>query len=350
MKILLANTNPIERKRIAGALGAAGYQVTEAASGGIANKLVEEQLFDGALVEWHLAGGLVLRLRSRGRPYIVMTSAAWTPQDIATAYAHGADDLLKTPASREETVGRADGLRRMRARLNETHARNHDFTAAFDLMQSRTWRDMEAIVARELGELLGLALAAAAFEASYAVARASELPLILSTDHIEVRLTVGADAAACDAISQLMLGGDTRGEALGDALREFANTAGGALKRTAMGEGVTFTLGLPCDGHLPTGATTNTHRWLARTESGFCLAFAATIASMAPKAVPAGALCEGMVIARDVTNPAGLLLASAGTYLTRSAAERLANLAGQQTLIEVTELAPGRAAPAAAPS
>lgn len=341
MKLLLANTNPIERKRLAAALGPAGYQLTEAASASIANKLVEDQPFDGALVEWPLASSIVPRLRSRGRAYIVLTAAAWTPPDIASAYALGADDLLKTPAPREEIVGRTDGVKRVHARLTEMQAQTSDFSTAFEVMQARTWRLMDEIIAGELGEQLGVALAPviAPPDAAYATARASEISLVLPAESLEIRIAVGADAAACDAIAQLVLGGDTRAESLGDALRELANTAGGVLRRTGEAEGLSFTIGLPCDGDLLAGTTAQKRRWLAQAPSGLTLAFAASIASIAPRAIPAGALCEGMIIARDVTSPAGLLIASAGTYLTRSAAERLARLAGQQTLVEVTEMA-----------
>lgn len=349
MKLLLANTNPIERKRLAAALTAAGYQLTEAASAGIANRLVEEHLFEVAVVESHLAGALAPRLRSRGRPYLVLTAGAWAPADIAAAFALGADDLLKTPAPKEEIVGRAEGLRRVRARLSEMQAQSSDFAAAFALMQTRTWRYMDELVARELGAQLGAQLAPVeAPPAGYAAARASELSLVLPAENLEVRLAVGASADACDEIARRALGGDTRAEALDDALRALANTAASALQRAGCAEGLAFTLGAPGDGDLLAGATAQTRRWLARASSGLTLAFAASIASIAPRAVPAGALSEGMVIARDVTNSAGLLLASAGTYLTRSAAERLANLAGPHTLVEVTEAPHG--APPASPA
>jgi hypothetical protein len=211
----------------------------------------------------------------------------------------------------------------------------------------RAWREIEAIIARDLGDLFCVPLAAEAF-GSYTVARTSQISLILSSDQIEVRLGIGADTAACAAIAQSLLSGDQRPEALSDALRELANTAGGALKRAAMSDDVQFTLGLPTDADLFAAANARTLRWLVRGPDGLCLAIAATIASAVPSVVPAGSLREGMVIARDVMNSAGLLLASAGTYLTRISAERLAKLAGPATLVDVTEVAPAPPSAAAA--
>jgi hypothetical protein len=53
--------------------------------------------------------------------------------------------------------------------------------------------------------------------------------------------------------------------------------------------------------------------------------------------VQASSLREGMVVASDVTNDAGVLIVRAGTRLTETTAERIARLAPKKQ-IELTEI------------
>ena len=71
----------------------------------------------------------------------------------------------------------------------------------------------------------------------------------------------------------------------------------------------------------------------------FGLSFTASIISRQNQRVTAHTLREGMVLARDLKNEAGVLLIPAGTRLTSSTVDRLTKLLGATFLVEVANAA-----------
>ncbi|HEY4056535.1 MAG TPA: hypothetical protein VGM39_07990 [Kofleriaceae bacterium] len=61
------------------------------------------------------------------------------------------------------------------------------------------------------------------------------------------------------------------------------------------------------------------------------------ISASDPRAVSAKDLREGMVLARDVLNPMGVLLVPSGVHVTRTTAEQINRLLGPTASIEVTD-------------
>lgn len=336
MKVLVVSANPIDRRKLIALLAAAGYETQEAPDLAAARKVCGCGFPDVVLVDWALSESVCQLVATAPLPpYVIVSQAQWSSKDIKAAYARGAHDFVKLPAHDAEVIGRIDGFTRMQAWLRTGFVGRGALTSSFDLTQVRAWRDLEALLSDEIGALLGAPLRHTQVE-RYDVVLAGEIPLVLAADQVEVRLSIGADTSTCAALADKLLGGDVSEEAMMDALRELANTAGGALKRAALADGVTFTLGLPSNGGLFSDPAVK-HRWYSRDELGLCLAFAAKVTVTAPKVLPASSLREGMVLVRDLKNPGGLLLASAGTLLTRSAAERLGSLAGASTLVEISD-------------
>ena len=332
MKVLVAIASSTERKRLGSLLATQAHDVHEAADLAGVHKVASCDDLDVVLVDWAMCQGTCEAVTTATQPpFVIVVQPQWTSKDIASAYATGAHDFLRVSAYDAEVLGRVNGFKRMQSWLR---AGRRDCPADFDLSQVPAWRGLEALLTEEIGALIGTPLRRSQKE-GYAVAHASQIPLVLATEHVEVRLSIGADAAACAVLADKLLGGDTSAAAIADALREMANTIGGALKRAAFADGTCFTLGLPSDGSLFSDPAAKL-RWHAETEEGLCLAFAAKVIMTAPRRLPVSGLREGMVLVRDLKNAAGVLLASAGTLLTRSAAERLGSLAGANVVIEVS--------------
>ncbi|HEY4056534.1 MAG TPA: hypothetical protein VGM39_07985 [Kofleriaceae bacterium] len=78
-----------------------------------------------------------------------------------------------------------------------------------------------------------------------AIVATGAIPLTLVAERLIVRVGLGVDAATRTRIQTDLLGNDASAPALADAMREMANIAGGAIRRSAFESGLTFTRGLP---------------------------------------------------------------------------------------------------------
>jgi hypothetical protein len=201
------------------------------------------------------------------------------------------------------------------------------------------WNQLHEIVGAELGELIGESFTPAT-QAPREVVQTSAIPLTLTAEHLQLRIGLGIDGCTMGALQSTLLGGDTSTEAMADAMREIANTAGGAVKRAALAAGVEFSIGLPSNTNLVACEGRAHHRaWTLRAPSGVELACVVIASSTAPKVVATRDLREGMVLARDVRNAMGTLIAPAGTNLTRTTVEQLSRILGAAASLEVTEIA-----------
>ena len=124
-----------------------------------------------------------------------------------------------------------------------------------------------------------------------------------------------------------------------DALRELANTAGGALKRAALGEGITLTTGIPRDdtaGRFPDKHACYTLKLAGDTG---CLAVVGEIRTRSNERISAAQLAEGMILAHDIRSEGGVLIVPAGSRLTATSANRLAAMLGPRYFLEVAPAA-----------
>ncbi|MGE0398441.1 MAG: hypothetical protein AB7T06_17175 [Kofleriaceae bacterium] len=329
MKVLAAISDAKERKRIAAVLVAANHEVVEAATATAAANMYDG--FDIAFVDVGQVG------RARACPHRVYVIAVVSPScpssDYWAAYNAGADDVMRVTAPKDEVVGRAGALARIRTWACPQR------TVTQRLATLPMWKDIDQIVAAELGELIGEPFAADA-ETCAAVVHASSIPLTLTAEQIQIRIGLGIDEATASSLQSTLLGGDTSGEAIADAMRELANTAGGAIKRMALDGGVEFSIGLPSNTNILVLDDQPRHRaWTLRSASGVSFVCVAIATSSAPRVVPARELREGMVLARDVRNAMGVLIAPAGTNITRTTVEQLSRLLGETASLEVNEIA-----------
>lgn len=329
MKVLTAISDAKERKRIAAYLVASNHEVVEAATAAAVGAMIEG--VDIAFVDM----GLVGRMRAHPqRIYVIAVVSATAPSsDYWTAYTAGADDVMRITAPKDEIVGRGAALARIRSWASPPRSVNQR------LASLPVWKQVEQIVGSELGALVGESFTMEPAESSVVV-QASTIPLTLAAEQIQIRIGLGVDGASIDALQAGLLGGDTSPEAVADAMRELANTAGGALKRAALDSGTEFTIGLPSNANILVHDTKPEHRaWMLRAESGLSFLCVAIASLSTPKLVPVRELREGMVLSRDVRNAMGVLIAPAGTNLTRTTVDQLGRLLAATASLEVSEIA-----------
>jgi hypothetical protein len=315
MKILAAISDAKERKRIAAFLAAVPHEVVETTA--VAAGVLEGG-FDVAFVD---AGSVGRSRMVTPRIFVIAVVSATAPSsDYWTAYSAGADDVMRVNAPKDEIIGRAGSLARIRSWAAPAP------TVTQKLATFPMWKQIDQIVGAELGELIGEPFTPD-LEMFSTVVQASSIPLTLTTEQIQIRIGLGIDFASMGALQSTLLGGDTSPDAIADAMRELANTAGGAIKRTALDSGVEFTIGLPSNANILAHEGKPVHRaWTLRSASGVSFVCVAIATSNAPKVVPTRDLREGMVLARDVRNAMGVLIAPAGTNMTRTTCEQLARI------------------------
>lgn len=349
MRILIVEDGRSERELMARLLAAADHHVSQAADARSALQQLGSGPPEVLLTDWGLGSGpsgleLVKRVRSLATPhyvYCVMVTGRTNPADIGQAFAVGVDDVLRKPFCREELIARVEAPHRI-ARWALTAGAVRDCSGPFDATSLRTWREVEQIVTAEISDLIGQPLAVTATPCSAgATGMGAQIPLSLPVAQMEYQIAVGYLAGATrHKLAQLLLGDANAPDvAVADVVREIANTAGGAFKRAALSEGIVLTTGLPTvrNGGVADRAEASgkSRRWAASTEQGLSLLFGAEVVSRVNQRLPVPQLQEGMVLARDLNNEAGVLLVPGGTRLTASAVERLKALLGPTQAIEV---------------
>lgn len=192
------------------------------------------------------------------------------------------------------------------------------------LFESKTWQRIDRCVGQELGELLGepLATISAAVDTG-AIVHTSQISLTFTAGETHLRLRLGVDDETGALLRASLLGGDESSEAMDDALREMANTAGGAIKRHALDDGYELTISLPSSGMALHTSGSQSCAWVLEGDSGIRISCVIVRDHVAQHTVSAVELREGMVLARDVLDSAGALVASAGMSLTSTTVRTL---------------------------
>ncbi|HEY4056014.1 MAG TPA: hypothetical protein VGM39_05370 [Kofleriaceae bacterium] len=328
MKLLVAIGDARERKRIVALLVAASHEVTESVIAPVGAGLMG---IDVAFVDAAMVGKL--RAAPQRIYLIAVVGVASPPSEYASAFTAGADDAMRINAPKEEVCGRAGAL----ARINSWACPPRTVTQR--LATIPVWDTIDQIVSTEIGELFGEAVSLEPAETTDVV-ETSVIPLTLPSQQLQIRIGLGIDVSTLGTLQSTLLGGDTSQSAIADAMREFANTAGGALKRAAFGAGVEFTIGLPSNGNvIAQGASRSQRTWKLRAASGVTFTCIAIASSSAPKVLTIRDLREGMVVARDVHNAVGVLVVPAGTSLTRNTVDQLGRILGAAANVEVNDAA-----------
>jgi len=293
------------------------------------------------------AADLTRRLRgadASGSAYLLaICEASAGAKDIAAILDAGAHDFMRRTNWETELIERAKGpTRHLRWAHSLAKSAAFDFSAGADIRQLQTWQRLPALVAEDLWHMVGQSFAVTRgwpprFDGHV---RSASIAMTLAAEQLEVRLTIAVDPTSVGWLRTTLLGdANAADEAVDDALRELTNTAGGAIKRAALAENVTFTIGLPTTNAAVPAHDDSTTWSLALEDGTGCLAIFVEIRSLGNLRVQASKLTEGMVVAHDVRNEGGILLIPAGARLTTTSAARLARVLGASFYLEVAPAA-----------
>jgi hypothetical protein len=268
--------------------------------------------------------------------YVIASLERMSGRQVREVWKMDVDDIMSSKASPEEIAGRVDAVERIR---NWVDSMGDDFV----VRETDVLSDLDTIVqfpvlmGSEFGQMLGGELASETLTEMPHMEYAAEIMLALVSSDVEVTIGVGLVKHAVDAFSSTVFGDNVGHDVMADALREFANMAGGAVKRGADSEGQTFALGLPVDA-MCIKPSTDARAW--RLAAGD-LQLWVWLSSRhdTPQRLSASMLREGMVISKPVKNGAGVMLVPEGTVLTERTVARLLQLLGPSTLVEVSRAA-----------
>jgi CheY-like chemotaxis protein len=270
---------------------------------------------------------------------LAVLEAAPANKEITNLISAGVHDFMRRPFADTEWVERVKAPERLlRWSRSVSKPNAFDFSDALDVSSFRAWRSLGHLVAEDLQQMAGQPFAVSqGWPAHFAAdPYTASIPMSLAGDQLQLRLSIAADTTSLAWLREVLLGDASANDAAArDALRELANTAGGALKRAAVAEGVTLTTGLPVDDSAARFPGSHNCWTLDLGGSAGSLAVVGEIRNLANERVSAANLIEGMVVAYDVRNQGGVLLVPAGTRLTSTSAARLANLLGPKFFVDV---------------
>lgn len=336
-------------------LTAAGYDVHvhHDPEAGLA-KIVRDRP-EVVIVDWMMPRltGLELAERIRleeeriGHTFIVMLTSRVSPSDVSRAFAAGVDDYVRKPFVREELLARVAGCQRLRSIVHRAVRCAKQSWTQNPVLGLDAWKHIDSIVASELAEMTSLPFThLREGPAPRKPTFCAELTFSLAQEKAEVPFVIGLDEKSLSAISSSMLGdAEPTEETLLEIVLEASNVLGGAFKRRAVEEGVVFATGIPrriaaADVPRSMDECEGVRHWYVSTQDDQVLVeVMAGARRRENRVVSVAELCEGMVLAADVRNPAGVLLLPAGARLTESTAERARSLLNPAFVVEVAAAA-----------
>jgi CheY-like chemotaxis protein len=294
-------------------------------------------------------------LASGRRPYVLLLHPSLPDDFIVRALEAGADADLKSPLTPQYLAARlgaverrsalppttegplmaslppADGRARLDSRLPGAARGSPSLIPGAGPLSSAagsgTWSTAAEQMADAASRFLALPVGWDSLPASGAAPSvAVGIVLLDAQQHLELRIALGADPSSARALAVHLFGAD--GEDLGpDVMNELANILMGTLKTSFAGEGLTFTSGLPAE--IPAEEVLRPSApYQAQEALLFTLAEARLVVHIALRAranqlVITLRLEEGMVLAKHVFHPRGMLLVDAGTRLSQHTVERM---------------------------
>ena len=345
MRVILLNDRRAERDAMVRALPQDTYRVEAVGDETAALAAIAREAPQVVVFSVPTKGGQDLARRLRGgenasEAYLLaIVEATPANKELSNLITAGVHDFMRRPFADIELIERVkapERLLRWSRAVSKPNA--FDFSAALDVNALRSWRTLGQLVAEDLGEMAGqpFAVSQGYPKQLNGTAPCASIPMSLAGDQLELRLSIVADAVATQWIRGTLLGDPVAPDnAVHDALRELANTAGGALKRAALGESITLTTGIPRDDS--SARFPGKHQcWSLELEGGAgCLAVVGEIRARSNERISAAQLAEGMVLAHDIRSEGGVLIVPAGSRLTATSANRLAAMLGPRYFLEV---------------
>ncbi len=348
MRVLLLNDRRAERDAITRALPSESYRVEAMAEESVALAAIARESPQVIVVSVPAKGGpdLIRRLRGAdgsGQSYVMaLMEAAPTGKEISNLIAAGAHDIMRRPIIEAELLERVKAPPRLlRWAHSVTRPAAFDFSAALDLTALNVWKNIGCVVAEDLAQMAGQSFSVCeGWPQHFTADRSATIPMSLAGDQLELRVSIVLDTRSLSWLREALLGDPEAAlDAVDDALRELANTSGGAIKRAALGESVVLTTGLPVS-DARASARPGGSCWSLNLDGGLgSIVVAVEIKRLQNQRVPASKLTEGMVLAHDIRNEAGMLLVPAGSRLTTTSALKLAKVLGPSFFLEVAPAA-----------
>lgn len=373
MKALVLADQPETLTRLWAALEELAYDVHVARSKQTALEEIATEPPDIAFVRWEPSDDLLtiiaLAVRehnelTRSFRFVVAMLDDDTSAHRTAAYEAGADEIVRTNAGSRELVGLVRSAERIVRLEQRLHARIVDLESALRRLDLAPLRRSQALTA-----LLPAAGAAGSFLLSRAWTRVDEvlttmcntylqggfslvprarlpparsLGASISLTDVEHELTVELFFCASQSSARALAAAFSRSEELvddemvRDVLLELANSGMGAVTAAFSADKFVFAGAIP----KPVLAE-DAARGLEKADAQRVLAFHSRRATLhvlvtvrhLPRVIVTGcALREGMVLAVDVCNDAGVLIARAGTRLTETTAQTIARLAPKKPI------------------
>jgi CheY-like chemotaxis protein len=348
VRILVIDERKNERDAILKALPKSTYEVEAVADERTALESMGRLPTEVVIFASPVKGGdeLVRKIRNKdasAQVYLLaIVDSTPTQKELSALLAAGVNDFLRRPLVDAEILERTKAPARLLRWARSVHKPTaFDFTSAPDIAQLRAWQRLGNVVGDDLAQMAGQAFTVKeGFPKRFSgEMTCATIPMSLAGDQLELRLSVAFDRESLGWVRSALLGdASAPNEAVNDALRELANTAGGALKRSATDESVTLTTGLPLNETFTLPETCSA--WTLEIEgTSAVIAVVGQIRSKANQRVAVEKLCEGMVIAHDVRTEAGILLVPGGSRLTSTTAAKLAKILAPRSFLEVAPAA-----------
>jgi DNA-binding response OmpR family regulator len=331
MRILIFDERQGEREAMRRAFEIASHDVAVGADPKCPLLAMKENAPDAVIVAYQGKTQLeTLRTISQSYPACYLIAAIESGVEVPLVMAAGAKEIVRRPLLVEELLARVQAPQRLGRYAAE----------AFDVQALASWQNLKNVIAHDLAQTIGCPLH---FKSKHQDpdtwrVRAGSISMSLTQHQLELRVTVVADNQALAWLAGTLLGdANATAESLSDMLRELANVAAGAVKRSMASERLVVVTGAPTN-DVPVSIDPASSLAGTLTEPGF---FAWVVETKRRKnlRVSASKLAEGMVLVSDLRNEAGTLLAPAGTRLTSSAAERVRMILGERFVVEISEAA-----------
>lgn len=349
MRVILLNDRRAERDAMVRVLPQDTYRVEAVGDETAALAAIAREAPQVVVFSAPQKGGQDLARRLRGgenaaEAYLLaIVEATPANKELSSLISAGVHDFMRRPFADAELLERIKAPERLlRWSRSVSKPSAFDFSAALDVTSLRSWRNLGQLVAEDLSEMAGSPFAVSQGYPTHLTADAAcaSIPMSLAGDQLELRLSIVADAAAAKWIRETLLGdGSAADSAVRDALRELANTAGGALKRAALAESITLTTGIPRDDSAARFPGKHQCFRLQLEGNPGCLAVVGEVRARSNERISAAQLTEGMVLAHDIRSEGGVLIVPAGSRLTATSANRLAAMLGPRYFLEVAPAA-----------
>jgi CheY-like chemotaxis protein len=332
MRAVIVIEDATDRDTVARTLQRAGISVVAVGDRAAALAAVARDAPQTVVFSWTIGADFARVVRATdtsGKAYLLaLLDPAGARQGIQPALAAGVHDVLIRPFAAAELLARLQKSSRVGS------------GARVDLRRLAIWQRLGSLVAANLSEMTGEVVNATPGWPSDLgqPLRCATVPMSLAREGAELMVSVVADPAAGAWLGGALLGDAAAGDAaMNDVLRELASNAGGALKRAALHERITMTIGLPVNvaSVRSSGDNTTAFGLVASGRENATLAVVAEIERRESRQVRALELREGMVVVHDIRSTRGALLVTAGSRLTRTTAERLRELLGAAFMVEI---------------